>query len=121
MPFDFPSEPSDVGFICSETSSIDLADPRERRWGLLPSHALNIKGRISKHPKKKGEAAGTGLTFIRPAAARISLLTNPSLFPRHLRPIKVCDGGEGLIFTSGPVCLECKLNKICNLILRIQD
>ena len=76
MPFDFgfPSEPSHVGsfesFICSETLSIDLADPRSERRGLLPSHALNIKGRISKHPKKKGERLeGTGLTFIRPAAA----------------------------------------------------
>ena len=95
--------------ICSETSSIDLADPSERR-GLLPSHALNIKGRISKHPKKKkGNEVGAGLTFIRPAAARRSLLTNPSLFPRHLWPIKVCNEGKGLIFTSSNIRLKCNL------------
>ena len=39
------------------------------RTAAAPLHALNIKGRISKHPKKereRGERNGKGLTFIRP-------------------------------------------------------
>ena len=54
--------------MMSETPARDLADPSAAAVA-VPSHALNIKGRISKHPKtrEKGNGNETGVTFIRPA------------------------------------------------------
>ena len=96
------TESESHNLMMSETPARDLADPSAAAVA-VPSHALNIKGRISKHPNKtiEGERERNGGDFYSSRRC-IPLFTNPSLNLWY-GSCDLCRSAEGqrLIFNCG--------------------